>query len=71
MKGIKDRIEWSFDEEIRGQVNFKCCSVVLFNHVFLHWHFGGSFEGVEFPNKFRLRSFEIGGWTPPVKYYDI
>lgn len=71
MNGKEGILEWSFDEKSRNQVNFKCCSIVLFNYVFLHWHFGGDCKGVEFPNKFRLRSLEIGRWLMPLKYYVI
>ena len=71
MNGREGMVEWSFDEESRNGVDFKCCSIVFFNYVFLHWHYGGSLRGVAFPNKFRLRSLEIGRWRVPFKGYEI
>jgi len=71
MNGVRNIVEWSFDDKGGSQINFRCCSFVLFNYVFLHWHYGGSFNGMAFPHKIRLRSVEVGRWILPFKYYEI
>jgi len=71
VKGIKNKVEWSFDEEARNGVSFVCCSVVVFNFIYLHWHWAGGHKERKFPKKFRLRSLEIGRWRVPLRCYEI
>ena len=71
MRGIKNVFEWSFDKKSRSQVDFVCCTVCIFNYIYIHWHYRGSFKGVPFPKKVRLRSLEIGVWRVPLKEYEI